>query len=188
MTHTETPERAKALSGATSRTTEWDVARRRLASTTEQGRHNWLATVRPDGRPHLMPVLAFWIDDALHFVAGEGTQKGRNLAANSYCVIGTESTELPSMDVVVEGRAEPISDPEAVRTIAEQLGQSGWPLEAKGDEVFGPNAPTAGPPPYRIYRLALSKAFALPGTYGMDKFEQDELPKPTRWEFGGDGA
>ena len=28
-----------------------------------------------------------------------------------------------------------------------------------------------------------SKAFGLPGTYGMDKFEQEDLPKPTRWEF-----
>jgi hypothetical protein len=26
-------------------------------------------------------------------------------------------------------------------------------------------------------------AFRLPGQYGMDKFEQDELPKPTRWTF-----
>ena len=28
-----------------------------------------------------------------------------------------------------------------------------------------------------------TKAFGLTGTYGMDKFEQEELPKPTRWEF-----
>ena len=48
------------------------------------------------------------------------------------------------------------------------------------------NASTAGPPPYSIYRLIPSKAFGLPGMVGMDKFDQDELPKPTRWDFGGD--
>jgi hypothetical protein len=29
---------------------------------------SWLATTRPDGRPHLMPVIAFWIDGAIHIV------------------------------------------------------------------------------------------------------------------------
>jgi len=183
MTQVNAPERAEALVGDTSQATSWDLARERLAIHAEKGHHSWVATVRPDGRPHLMPVLAFWVDGALHFVAGEGTQKGRNLAASSYCSIGTESTELPSLDVVVEGRAEPLTDEEAVRTAAEHLGSNGWPLEAQGDEVFGPNAPTAGPPPYRIYRLTPSKAFGFPGTYGMDKFKQEELPKPTRWEF-----
>jgi hypothetical protein len=183
MTQVQAPERAQALVGDPSKATSWDLARERLANHSATGHHSWMATVRPDGRPHLMPALVFWFDGALHFVAGEGTRKGRNLAANSYCVIGTESTELPSLDVVVEGRAEPLINQEAVRTAAEHLGASGWPLEVKGDKVFGPNAPTAGEPPYRIYRLTPTKAFGLPGTYGMDKFKQEELPKPTRWEF-----
>jgi hypothetical protein len=177
------PEREEALVDSQPGTTPWDDARERLTNP-EPGRHNWLATVRPDGRPHLMPVLTFWLDGALHFVAGEGTQKGRNLAADGRCVIGTESRELPSLDIVVEGRAEPLSDEEAVRRITEQLNSNGWPLEARGDEVHGPNAPTAGPSPYRIFRVEPTKGFGLPGTYGMDQFQQDELPKPTRWEFG----
>jgi hypothetical protein len=28
-----------------------------------------------------------------------------------------------------------------------------------------------------------SKAFGLPGTFEMDRFERVDLPKPTRWEF-----
>jgi nitroimidazol reductase NimA-like FMN-containing flavoprotein (pyridoxamine 5'-phosphate oxidase superfamily) len=183
MTQIQAPERAQALVGDPSSATSWDLARERLSRQSEMGHHSWIATVRPDGRPHLMPVLTFWFDDALHFVVGEGTRKGRNLSAHSYCVIGTESNELPSLDVVVEGRAEPLADEEAVRRAAEHLGSNGWPLEAKGDEVFGPSAPTAGPPPYRVYRVAPVKAFGLPGTYGMDKFKQEDLPKPTRWEF-----
>ena len=183
-TREPTPTREQSLIGDQTHTTSWDVARERLAKPENQ-RTNWLATVRPDGRPHLMPVIAFWIDGAFHFIAGEGTRKGRNLLADSHCVIGTGSWELPSLDVIVEGRAEPLSDIDDVRRIAEIFNSNGWPLEAKGNEVFGPNAPTAGPPPYRIFRMGPSKAFGLPGTYGMDKFEPEDLPKPTRWEFSG---
>jgi len=108
----------------------------------------------------------------------------RNLAANDRCVLATTSTTLPSLDIVLEGRAVPVTDADAVRRLAEQFTSSGWPLEADGDKVRGPHAPTAGPPPYRIYRIVPSKGFGLPGMHGMDQFDQSELPKPTRWEFG----
>jgi hypothetical protein len=185
MTQERAPTTEEALVDDQPGTTSWDNARERLADP-EAGRHNWLATVRPDGRPHLMPVIAFWMDGAFHFIAGEGTQKGRNLAEDGRCVIGTESRGLPSLDIVVEGRAEPLSDEEDVRRIAERFNSGGWPLEARGNEVHGPNAPTAGPPPYRIFRVEPIKAFGLPGTYGMEQFKQEELPRPTRWGFARD--
>jgi hypothetical protein len=130
-----------------------------------------------------MPVIAVWIDDAFHFIAGEGTRKARNLAVNDRCVIAIGSRTLPSMDIVVEGRAQALSDPDEVLRMADVFRSNNWPLDVRGNEVFGPNAPTAGPPPYRIFRMIPTKAFGLPGTFGMDKFEQEELPKPTRWEF-----
>jgi hypothetical protein len=49
--------------------TAWAEARRRIA----EGDTYRLATVRPDGRPHLMPVLAVWAEGALHFCAGGAT-------------------------------------------------------------------------------------------------------------------
>ena len=165
-------------------TTPWALARERLANP-EPSRTSWLATVRPDGRPHLMPIIAFWIDGAFHFVVGEGTRKGRNLAADGRCVVAIGSTTLPSLDVVVEGYAQPLDDEAAVARIAETLRANDWPLEARGDHVYGPNAPTAGPPPYAIYRMVPSKAFGLPGMLGMEQFDQSELPKPTRWAFDG---
>jgi hypothetical protein len=86
------------------RTTSWENARDRLAnSPPEEYSHSWIATVRPDGRPHLMPVITFWMDGATHFVAGETTRKGRNLTANTWCVIGVENRRLPSLDIIVEG-------------------------------------------------------------------------------------
>jgi hypothetical protein len=182
MTTEREPLREQSLVDDQTATTPWAVARERLANP-EPARTSWLATVRPDGRPHLMPIICFWIDDAFHFVVGEGTRKGRNLAADGRCVIAIGSTTLPSLDVVVEGRAEPLADEAAVRRIADVLSGNGWPLEARGDQVYGPNAPTAGPPPYSIYRMVPSKAFGLPGMFGMEQFDQADLPKPTRWEF-----
>jgi hypothetical protein len=88
-----------------------------------------------------------------------------------------------SLDVVVEGHAEPLDDEAAVRRVAGMLGGNGWPLEVRGNQLDGPNAPTAGPPPYSIFRMVPSKAFGLPGMLGMEQFDRAELPKPTRWEF-----
>jgi hypothetical protein len=114
-----------------------------------------------------MPVIAFWIDDAMHILASEGTQKARNIAADDRCVIATGSTTLPSLYIVIEGRAEPITDPEAVGRVAGIFREKGWPLEVTGDGVEGPNAPTAGPPPYTFYRIVPSRVF-VPGMTGME--------------------
>lgn len=183
MTQAHAPEREESLVAGPG-TTPWELARARLANPEEQWT-NWLATTRPDGRPHVMPVIAVWVDDAFHFIAGQETRKARNLAANDRCVIAIGTRTLPSMDIVVEGTAAPLDDPAEVLRMADVFRSNNWPLDVRGDEVFGPNAPSAGPPPYRIYRMVPSKAFGLPGTYGMDKFDQNDLPKPTRWEFGG---
>src|SRR5215210_7714207 len=175
---TETP----MVDGQTE-TTAWDVAVERLQHPAP-GQTHLLATVRPDGSPHLMPIIAFWIDGAFHFLAGEGTRKARNLAAEERCVIGTANLTIPSMDAVVEGHARRVTDEATVRRLAQAFGGEGWPLEARGSDIFGPHGPTAGPPPYAIYRLEPTKAFAQPGMFGM--FETDQSHEPTRWTFAND--
>src|ERR1041385_3338351 len=45
----------------------------------------FVATVRPDGRPHSAGVGALWVDDALYFTGGPGARRSRNLAANPAC-------------------------------------------------------------------------------------------------------
>src|SRR5438046_10592208 len=47
----------------------------------------WLATVRPDGRPHLAGVGALWVDGKFYFTSGAGTRRSRNLAKNPKCAI-----------------------------------------------------------------------------------------------------
>jgi len=182
MTDERAPERSSSLIGDESKKTSWDVVRERLANP-EIPRTSWLATTNSDGTPHLAPINAFWIDGALHIVASAESRKARDLAADGRCAIGMSSTRLPAIDLVVEGQAAPLTDEAEVKRIAAVLIENGWPLEVKGDKVYGPNAPTAGPPPYTIIRVVPRKVLGLPGMFGMEQFEQDDLPKPTRWDF-----
>jgi hypothetical protein len=63
--------------------TPWAEGRRRL----EAGGWYWLTTVRPDRRPHVMPVLAVWLEGALYFVAADTSRKAHNLAYDPHCVM-----------------------------------------------------------------------------------------------------
>jgi nitroimidazol reductase NimA-like FMN-containing flavoprotein (pyridoxamine 5'-phosphate oxidase superfamily) len=79
----------------------------------------WLSTVRPDGRPHVTPLLAVWLDDALHFCTGPDERKSRNLVANRHCVLTTGANALhEGFDLVVEGDAVPVRDEARLRRLA----------------------------------------------------------------------
>src|SRR6185437_2433132 len=62
----------------------------------------WLATTRPDGRPHIAGVGAKWVDGRLYFTSGPGTRKSRNLVLNPNCAV---SMSLSDLDLVIEGTA-----------------------------------------------------------------------------------
>jgi hypothetical protein len=164
-------------------TTPWAVARERLENP-EKPRTYWLATVRPDGRPHVMPIIGAWIDGALYFISGDAIRKGRNLAGDSRCVIATSSTTLPSLDIIIEGDARQLTNEATLLHVTDVFrSKMEWPLELRGTRVHGPNAPTAGPPPYTVFQLTPSTIFGLPGMTGMEQFEPGELLHPTRWRF-----
>jgi nitroimidazol reductase NimA-like FMN-containing flavoprotein (pyridoxamine 5'-phosphate oxidase superfamily) len=100
--------------------TPWAEARGRLE---EAGTH-WLATARPDGRPHVMPVLGVWVDGALSFSAGEASRKGKNLARDPRCVATVGSAAL---DLVVEGEAAKVSDSARIHLVADAVASKyGW--------------------------------------------------------------
>ncbi|HWF81524.1 MAG TPA: pyridoxamine 5'-phosphate oxidase family protein [Streptosporangiaceae bacterium] len=81
----------------------WSWALERLASSHDY----WLATANQDGEPHLMPVWAVWMADALWFSCANGSRKTRNLRADGRCSLATDDAAAP---VVVQGVAEVISD------------------------------------------------------------------------------
>ena len=69
----------------------------------------WLSTVRPDGHPHLRPLIAAWLDEALYFSTGADERKYKNLAGNPRVLLTTGCNLRKGMDVVVEGEAVRVS-------------------------------------------------------------------------------
>lgn len=79
----------------------------------------WLSTVRGDGRPHVTPLPAIWLDSVLHICTGDQEQKTVNLRANPNCVLTTGTNQLHSgLDVIVEGVAERITDQDRLVQLA----------------------------------------------------------------------
>ena len=129
----------------------WSRARDAMPANNGPDVTYFLGTVTPDGTPHAAGVGAVWLRDTLWFVTGPTTRKGRNLAANPACTV---SCHLPGIDVVLEGRAERVTDAETLEWLAGEYRQGGWPAQVEGDAFTAPfSAPSAGPPP--VARLLL---------------------------------
>jgi general stress protein 26 len=80
----------------------------------------WLSTVRPEGRPHVVPLIAVWLDGALYFGTSEGERKAKNLARNAQVTITTGCASFSEgLDIVVEGEAMVVSDEAKLRRIAD---------------------------------------------------------------------
>jgi hypothetical protein len=119
----------------------------------------WLATVRPDGRPHLAGVGALWFDGKFYIVSGPETRKSRNLAENPNCVV---STSLPDLDLVVEGTAARVTDDATLKHLAERYAAQGWPARASDGVISAEySAPSAGPPPWYLYVVTPTTAFGV---------------------------
>jgi PPOX class probable F420-dependent enzyme len=68
----------------------------------------WLATSRPDGRPHAVPVWFVWDGGSAYFISRRDLQKSRNLRRQSWAVLHLGDGD----DVVIlEGAAQVVADP-----------------------------------------------------------------------------
>jgi nitroimidazol reductase NimA-like FMN-containing flavoprotein (pyridoxamine 5'-phosphate oxidase superfamily) len=153
----------------------WSRARERLASDLRGPEVTaFLGTVRADGRPHASGVGAVWLDGDVYVVAGPATRKARNLAANPACTL---SVRLNGIDVVVEGEASRVVDAATLEQVAAFYREIGWPAEVEKDAFTAPySAPSAGPPPWHLFRLTPRTVFGVAGS---------EPPGATRWRFAG---
>lgn len=114
-----------------------------VESLLEQSEIFWLSTVRGDGRPHVTPLPAMWLDGALHFATGPGEQKAKNLQANPRCVLTTGTNEfLSGLDVVVEGHAERVTDHALLERLAAMWeAKLNWPFDVV-DGMFSERSST----------------------------------------------
>ena len=148
--------------------TTWDEARGRLESAPV----SWLSTVRPDGQPHVTPLISVWVDDALYFTTGPDERKAENLARNPHCVLTTGCNALDEgLDIVVEGDAVRVEDDAKLQRIADAYESkygSDWHFDVR-DGAFHHEAGSAV-----VFEVAPVTAFG---------FRKGEPFSQTRWRF-----
>ena len=148
---------------------DWAPIQARLAAGLGQApgtggpdRHTcWLATINPDGSPHVTGIGALWADGCWWFETGRDTRKGKNLARDSRCTLSVAAREF---DLVVEGEATLVTDAATVADLAARWAAAGWPARTDDTGVALTaefSAPSAGPPPWHVYRLTPRTATAV---------------------------
>jgi hypothetical protein len=115
----------------------WPAVEEKLAESL----HYWMATTRPDGRPHVVPRWGAWLDGSLYYDGSPATIHARNLAANPACTLhigdGREA-------IMIDGSSRP-SEPvtgELGEQIAAEIGRKyrGLGYAPEPDAWSGPEA------------------------------------------------
>jgi PPOX class probable F420-dependent enzyme len=144
----------------------WSFATERLETSHDY----WVATVWPDGRPHVTPVWGAWFDDHLWFSADQTSRKARNLAAEPRCTVTTDNALEP---VILDGVAELVTDRSDVARFTEASRAkyaAEWVEDLYTVDFFDANLGGGG-----TYRVTPTTVFAL----AADAF----TTSPTRWTF-----
>ncbi len=150
--------------------TAWMTARQHL----EKAEIFWLSTVRPDGRPHVTPLIAVLLDDVLYFCTGEGERKAKNLAQNAHCILttGCNLINAEGLDLVIEGEAVRVNDGALLQRIADLFEAkygSAWHFTVHNDALYGATDNVA-----LVYKVAPTTAFG---------FGRGATASQTRWNF-----
>jgi general stress protein 26 len=146
--------------------TTWEETRR----TVEDAELFWITTVRVDGRPHVTPLVAVWLDGAIHFATGAGEQKAVNLRTNQNVVLTTGCNDWEKgLDVVIEGEAVRVTDERILERLAEAWaakwdGRWHYEVHQDGFQHEGGNDPVL------VFAVRAAKVFAFAkGTFGQTR-------------------
>lgn len=162
---TVSAELDERFSDAAAVATEWDETR----GVLEAAELFWICTVRADGRPHVTPLVAVWLDGAVHFTTGAQEQKGVNLAGNPHVILMTGCNRWDEgLDVVVEGDAVRQTDQSTLERLAaawatKWTGQ--WQFEARDGAFQHPGGGEA-----LVFSVTPVKVLAFAkGTFGATR-------------------
>lgn len=139
----------------------WPWARQLLA----ESRYYWVCTVRPDGRPHVMPVWGVWDADELWFSSALRSRKALNLAHDPRCTAATQDPENP---VVVEGGVSVIHHTERLARFTE-VSNAKYGTDYSVD----------------FYDPAVNGVYVLRPGWAFALRHDDFAGSPTRWRFDG---
>jgi len=139
----------------------WKWAEDRL----NKSRQYWIATTRPDGRPHVMIVWALWMDGRLYFSTGSKSRKARNLAANPRCTMCSQQADQA---IILEGAVETETDVDRIREFIRRYEKKyKWKLGAMAEGLLTLKEP--------VFCLRPKIAFGL--------WEKKFATTATRWIF-----
>jgi len=137
------------FSGPGTDPTTWAAAREVL----EGAQISWISTVRADGRPHVTPLVAVWLDGRIHFSTGATEQKAVNLDTNPNVVLTTGCNAWDSgLDVMVEGEARRVTERATLERLAaawRTKWDGSWQFEVTG-EGFANTGADAGALVYAV--------------------------------------
>jgi general stress protein 26 len=135
--------------------TSWEDTERAI----EAAELFWITTVRADGRPHVTPLPAIWLDGALHFCTGAEEQKAVNLRGNPHVALTPGRNDWDrGLDVVVEGDAARVTDETTLSRLADAWGtkwDGRWRFEVR-DGAFHHEAGEA-----LVYAVAPTKVLVF---------------------------
>jgi|SRR3989304_6285225 len=94
----------------------------------EREKNVWVATVRPDGRPHLVPVWFVVEGEQWYLCTAPNSVKARNLQANPHAALALENGSDP---LVVEGEARAVAPSPAV--VAKFKKKYDWDITTDGE-------------------------------------------------------
>lgn len=163
---TPTIEQLSSPRGAPLTALSWADVRTRVAKAGDY----LLATTDQDGRPHVVPVLAVWLEGTICCVSTRQARKARNLARNSQCTVTVPGLDV---DLVLEGAAHPIGNALRLQKVADlfPVKYPWWHPFVRDGEFYDP-ADSADP--RLVYGVDLAQVFA---------FGKEEGFSATRWRF-----
>lgn len=135
-----------------------------IATVLGENQMFWLCTVRPDGRPHAVPLPAIWWQDTAYFCTGSAEQKAVNLAHNDLCVLATGTPAMNhGLDVAVEGHAQHVTDPDVLHCLAGRwLAELNWAYDVvPGGFAHPPATPAAHEDPVLVFAVRPAKVLAF---------------------------
>jgi hypothetical protein len=79
-----------------------------VAAQLTDSKHYWLCSVRPDGRPHVVPRWAVYIDGKIYYDGSPETRHAQNIALNPHVSVNLESGDRV---IILEGTSTPAGKP-----------------------------------------------------------------------------
>ncbi len=161
-------ERLSSPSGTPLTALDWSDARKRVAESEDY----LVATVDPDGQPHVVPVLGVWLAGAVCFNTARQARKARNLMQNDGCAVTVPG---PDIDLVVEGTAHLVRDGARLQRVADlfPVKYPWWHPFVRDGEFYDP-ADTALTTPRYVFAVEPTTVFA---------FGKEKGFTATRWRF-----